>query len=144
LPATVLRADHEQVLLDAGEHGVDVARRFAGPREPYDGIELVYRPIGLHAGFVFGHAPAPEEAGRTVVAGLRVDLHRTAPPVIDGSNAASYAPSASTKIFFSGIASRSRSSIAFVVCSISSTTAPAEADLQRDHDGVRPRCIDRN
>ena len=76
-----LCADFEQVVLNLIEERVEIGVRHRHPRPTDGAVQLVDLAVRLDAERGFGHPGAPKEAGFTGVAGLRVDLHASVPPL---------------------------------------------------------------
>src|SRR5690606_1604255 len=70
-----LGAQAEQIVLDAREQRVDIARELFGAGDAENGVELVDGATGFDAPGVLRHAQPSEHACRSVVAGLRVEPH---------------------------------------------------------------------
>src|SRR5690606_1735160 len=66
-------AQEEELRLDGAEPAPDL--RVVGERggQAHDGVQLVDRAVGLHAGVVLADASAPEQTGITPVSRPRVD-----------------------------------------------------------------------
>src|SRR6266480_7836754 len=70
-----IRADVEQVGLNAIQLGVDCGIQLTRSTETQNGVELVDRAVGFYPRIVLGDAAAAEERGLAFVAGPSVDLH---------------------------------------------------------------------
>ena len=72
-----LAAEIEQIVLRLRQHFADAVGDIAGQHDADRAVELVDGAVRGDARRILGHARAVAEAGRAVVAGLRIDLGKT-------------------------------------------------------------------
>lgn len=70
-------SDAEEVALNWNEDFIYCGHVFGGACDAEERVQFIYVAVGFDARVIFGNAPAAKQAGKALVAGLRVDLHRS-------------------------------------------------------------------
>jgi hypothetical protein len=71
------RSDAEEIPLDWNEDFVHCRHVLGRASDAKEGVQFVDVTVGFDACVILGNTPATEQAGKPLVAGLRVNLHRS-------------------------------------------------------------------